>query len=220
MKVLLKERLLVVVPESLDEAERLAAWKASHAGHVLHAHVAGGAGLALHGLGPRADACREPVNVSSRSADPAVRLIGNFAATPFTLDGREYACVEAFWQSLKFPVGPERLRVAALDGPAARKAGQAVPYGATVRFEGRDVPVGTWEHWELMERACRAKFEQNEKARAALLATGDRPLEHRMRRDSRTIPGAIMAEIWMRIRRKLRPQDVTPQEEEDELENL
>jgi predicted NAD-dependent protein-ADP-ribosyltransferase YbiA (DUF1768 family) len=54
-----------------------------------------------------------------------------------------------------------------------------------------------------MERACAAKFEQNGAARRALLSTGTRPLEHRMRRDSRTIPGAIMAEIWMRLRDRL-----------------
>jgi hypothetical protein len=58
--------------------------------------------------------------------------------------------------------------------------------------------------WRMQARdmaaACRAKFEQNEAARRALLATGTRPLEHRVKPDSRTIPGAIMAQIWMRIR--------------------
>jgi predicted NAD-dependent protein-ADP-ribosyltransferase YbiA (DUF1768 family) len=55
-----------------------------------------------------------------------------------------------------------------------------------------------------MERACRAKFEQNADARAALLSTGDRPLTHVVRRDSKTIPSVIMAQIWMRIRHDLR----------------
>ena len=63
--------------------------------------------------------------------------------------------------------------------------------------------VGTRDHWCLMERACAAKFTQNEVARAALRDTGSRPLEHRLRRDSRTIPGAVMADIWMRLRAKL-----------------
>ena len=35
---------------------------------------------------------------------------------------------------------------------------------------------------------------------AVLLSTGERPLMHRTRRDSRTIPGVVMADIWMRIR--------------------
>ena len=37
-------------------------------------------------------------------------------------------------------------------------------------------------------RACRAKFAQNREATDALLSTGDRPLTHVVRRDSRTIP--------------------------------
>ena len=70
--------------------------------------------------------------------------------------------------------------------------------------EGQEILVGTWAHWQLMERACRAKFAQNREATDALLSTGDRPLTHVVRRDSRTIPGVIMAAIWMRIRKDLR----------------
>jgi hypothetical protein len=55
-----------------------------------------------------------------------------------------------------------------------------------------------------MERACQSKFTQNDEAREALLATGRRPLQHKLRRDSKSIPGVIMADIWMRIRSKLR----------------
>jgi predicted NAD-dependent protein-ADP-ribosyltransferase YbiA (DUF1768 family) len=54
-----------------------------------------------------------------------------------------------------------------------------------------------------MKQACRAKFTQNAEARAALLSTGERPLTHRVRRDSATIPGVIMADIWTRIRATL-----------------
>jgi hypothetical protein len=57
-----------------------------------------------------------------------------------------------------------------------------------------------------MRRACEAKFTQNDDAREALLGTNDRPLTHKMRRDSRSIPGVIMAEIWMGIRARLRQQ--------------
>ena len=57
---------------------------------------------------------------------------------------------------------------------------------------------------ELMERATTAKFEQHADARDTLLSTGERPLTHQMKNDSRTIPGAILAEIWMRCRAALR----------------
>jgi predicted NAD-dependent protein-ADP-ribosyltransferase YbiA (DUF1768 family) len=54
-----------------------------------------------------------------------------------------------------------------------------------------------------MYLACSAKFSQHEHARAALVGTGDRPLIHKTRRDSRTIPSVVMADIWMCIRRTL-----------------
>ncbi len=54
-----------------------------------------------------------------------------------------------------------------------------------------------------MFEACQAKFAGNLEAREALLSTGDRPLVHKTRRDSKTIPGALMADIWMRIRAHL-----------------
>lgn len=204
MKVVLKGRTLVVVPETDAERAELAAWKETTAGHVLFARPGAGSGLALFDLGERAEACREPLNITSRTTDPVLQLISNFAATPFELDGRPFGSVEGFWQSLKFHEGKERDRVAALAGLEARRAGDEMEYGATVHYAGRDVPVGTWEHWRLMEFACAAKFTQHAEARAALLSTGERPLTHRLRRDSRTIPGALMAEIWMRLRARLR----------------
>jgi hypothetical protein len=75
-----------------------------------------------------------------------------------------------------------------------------MPYGATIEYAGETIVVGTHAHWQLMRRARMAKFQQNDAARAALLETGTRPLVHQVRPDSRTIPGVIMADIWMRIR--------------------
>jgi hypothetical protein len=86
--------------------------------------------------------------------------------------------VESIWQGLKFPDERDRRRVAELDGPQARAEGEKQGYGATICYGGEDIVVGTSAHWRLMEKACRAKFEQNAEARAALLATGERPLTH------------------------------------------
>jgi hypothetical protein len=46
-------------------------------------------------------------------------------------------------------------------------------------------------------------------SQAAFLATGERPLTHRMRRDSQTIP-IIMADIWMAVRQELRARAGKP----------
>jgi predicted NAD-dependent protein-ADP-ribosyltransferase YbiA (DUF1768 family) len=60
-----------------------------------------------------------------------------------------------------------------------------------------------------MRRACLAKFTQNADAATALRATGERPLIHVVRRDSRTIPGVVMAAIWMDLRGGLRSERVS-----------
>jgi predicted NAD-dependent protein-ADP-ribosyltransferase YbiA (DUF1768 family) len=206
MKVVLKSGRLVLVPQTEEEALELTAWQEEQAGHVLYLHATSGEGVALVDLGPKADACNEPLQVSSMVRDPAVQLISNFAHTPFALDGRGYASVEGFWQGLKFEKESDRRRVAELWGGRARAAGDEACYGATISYEGATIRVGTWDHWALMQRACEAKFEQNAEAREALLSTNKRPLTHKMRRDSRSIPGVIMTEIWMRIRSELRAE--------------
>jgi predicted NAD-dependent protein-ADP-ribosyltransferase YbiA (DUF1768 family) len=157
----------------------------------------------LRGLGKRADACREPLNVVSDSADPVARMISNFATAPFELDGQRYQSVESFWQGLKFSRDSERRHLAQLEGARARAEGAKQGYGPTVSYGGQDITVGTWRHWQLMERACRAKFAQNPEAAEAVLASGQRPLTHVVRQDSTTIPGVIMAAIWMGIRKDL-----------------
>lgn len=147
---------------------------------------------------------QEPINITSKQACPELRLIGNFAATPFSLDGEAYASTEGFWQSLRAPDPEERARIRALDGLAAKKAGEAYPYEEAVTYRGQEIAVGSPEHWVLMRRAVEAKFRANDRARAALLSTGNTPLVHQIGVDSKTIPGAVMASIWMEVRDLLR----------------
>jgi predicted NAD-dependent protein-ADP-ribosyltransferase YbiA (DUF1768 family) len=204
MRVLLKDDVIVLIPESSDETLELDGWRAAHIGHVFCAESRNAHALELHGLGKRAEACRESVNAVSSSPDPLARMIGNFATAPFDLDGQRYLSVESFWQGLKFGSDSERRRLAQLEGPRARAEGDKQGYGSTVTYSGQEIAVGTWAHWQLMEKACRAKFAQNPEAAAALLATGNRPLTHVVRHDSKALPGVIMAAIWMRIRKELR----------------
>lgn len=145
----------------------------------------------------------EPINITYDSTPMPLRLISNLAETAFELDGRCYASVEGFWQGIKLAGEEDRLEVAGLAGHAAKNAGPKVEPGDRIVYEGREIVVGTIDHWALMERANLAKFEQDEDARAALLSTGVRPLVHRVKPDSRTIPGIVMADIWMRIRERL-----------------
>lgn len=200
MRVRLKDQLLVLTAETGDERQSLASWAGPVDGHVFALVLQDAQTVRLTSLGLRADACREPINVTSRAVDPAVRLISNLAHTPFELHGRSYASVEGFWQGLKDADGPRRMEVAALHGQEARLAGFDAPVAPVFAFLGGEIRSGTPDHWRLMRLACDAKFSQHAGARAALLATGERPLMHRTRKDSHTIPGVVMADIWMRVR--------------------
>ncbi len=205
-KQLMRARLdgsrLTLEAQTPDEKTEICAWGQHLAGMVLVVAPSEHASFSLEVLGARADVCREPINVWSGAPDPAIRSIGNLATAPFMLDGEGYATVESFWQGLKFPQA-ERARIAALDGHAAHEAARSRPYDATVSYRGESIPVGTWRHWRLMQRACWAKFTQSEPLRLALLATLPRPIEHCTRPDSKAIPGVVMADIWMRIRATL-----------------
>ena len=199
MIVRLRDGMLIVTP---SEGETLVEWLDAHAGQVFRLSAIKGGSALLQALGPEPEACRIPVNITSQSPEP-LRLASNFAHTPFELHGLAYASIESFWQGLKFPDEADRRRLAALHGPAARDAGHDAPAADTFVYGGETVRVGTYDHWRLMEQACRAKFTQHAAARAALLSTRNRPLVHQVRRDSRNIPGVIMAAIWTRIRDRL-----------------
>ena len=171
-------------------------------GHALAVQVRSGVCVVLEDLGLRAAACRDPIN-NTLSTDKLYVPISNLSPSPFTLDDETYGSVEGFWQSLKHESPARRREIAALSGTAAKKAAGNSSTSPTFEYLGKAVRTGTYEHWELMQRACEAKFSQSERARRALLATGNRPLTHIVRGDSRTIPGVIMASIWMRIRRDI-----------------
>lgn len=203
MQVRLKEGLIVLTAETSDEAQAAAHWITVHTGHVLVAGAQDARTFWLKDLGPRLEACREPLNIISSAKDEAVQLISNLAHTPFFLHGGFYASVEGFWQGLKFPQDEDRQRIAQLHGLEAKRAGREAPEAETIYYQGARIRVGCYEHWSLMYHACWAKFTQHEEARQALLETGHRPLIHQTRRDSRTIPGVIMADIWMKIRARL-----------------
>ncbi len=171
-------------------------------GHALHVQVRSGVCVVLEDLGPCAEACREPINITL-GADRRYVAISNLYPTPFILDGEPYASVEGFWQSLKCTALSRRREIAAMSGSQAKRSASKGAQAATFDYLGQTIRTGTHDHWALMESACIAKFAQDARARRALLATGDRPLTHEVRGDSKTIPGVIMAAIWMRIRKRI-----------------
>ncbi len=219
MKVRLKQNLLIVTAETEEEKASLTSWAASFDNHVFALKHQDEQTFRLTGLGPRPAACREPINVTSRSPDPQIQLISNLAHTPFHWDKQNYASIEAFWQGLKFADEKRRRQIAALHGQEARRAGFDAVAAERFDYRGQSIRVGTADHWRLMALACFAKFSQHEEAKQALLGTGERPLTHKTRRDSRNIPGAIMADIWMKVRTGLVKRQDAPAEEDDDGED-
>lgn len=109
MIVRFQSNLLVVTAESEDERESLVCWSEDLDGCVFILKRQDEQTFRLISAGPELEARREPINVTSRSLAP-LDLISNFAHTPFALDGRRYASVEAFWQGLATRERPSCIR--------------------------------------------------------------------------------------------------------------
>jgi predicted NAD-dependent protein-ADP-ribosyltransferase YbiA (DUF1768 family) len=202
MRALLKQDRAVIIPDEGTEHEACESQLASWSNQGFRGFRSGGA-LVFEPVGPYDEVFRVPINVTSMNPDPKIQLISNFAETPFEVDCEAYASVEGFWQSLKATDHADRRRIAALSGIAARNAGRELAAPTTISFRGQPVVWGAPESWDVMRVACRAKFTQSTEACEALLSTGSRPLEHRTRHDSRSIPGVIMAGIWVQLRDEL-----------------
>jgi predicted NAD-dependent protein-ADP-ribosyltransferase YbiA (DUF1768 family) len=202
MKLSFKNNVIGLSAET-DIERDICAMLAAADGHVFRLHCTSARGLALSEIGPEAEACREPLNIT-RSVETRFAAISNLARTKFEIDGERYASVEGFWQGLKFTDIAHRRKIGGLSGVEAKDAGNPAGQPHTILYAGETIPAGSPEHWALMRKACEAKFTQNAAAREALLATGERWLTHKVRKDSRTIPGVVMANIWMVLRERLR----------------
>jgi len=143
------------------------------------------------------------------------KQLSNLYPSPFKLDGVEYASVEAFWMSIKYPENSQRREeVRKLSGVAAKLAGKGMENIATIQYLWKDIQVGSEEHHALLKRAIRAKLENNPKILKTLLDTWDTKLVHivftrhidkkYILHDSKTIPWEKFAQIYMELRDELR----------------
>jgi len=156
-------------------------------------------------------------------------ILSNFAATPFTLNGKRYASVEGFWQTMLYPEGRQdprakapgivwpytREEVAGMTGFAAKDAGTFAENAMLkmgigwVTFEGRRMPyrsAAKGAHYRLIVEAMRAKLDQNPEVRTILLATGSLILRPDHVQEPDAPPEWRYFEIWMRFRTELQRQ--------------
>lgn len=207
MKLTFQNNVIGLSAETPAELEICAMLRAAD-GYVFQLHAASERGMAFSEIGPEDDARRAPLNIV-RTIEPRFVSISNLAYTPFALDGERYASIEGFWQGLKTADPAQRRQFAKLSGAEAKERGSNVSQPPSFNYGGASIATGSPEHWALMRKACEAKFTQHSDARTALLATGERWLTHKVRKDSRTIPGVIMADIWMQIRSRLQDEVVS-----------
>lgn len=173
------------------------------------------------------------LNIGSQETEAAAALLSNFAATPFELDGQKYKSVEGFIQALKFPdvegTGKQQ-RVSSLEGYKAKRAGNKVkariyaayetnppekePVGYVTNYQGIQIPYRSSEHYMLIERAIRAKVDQNPDVLQALIGINNddrREITHILQRDDGSVieespitalPAEVFTTILMRIRKE------------------
>lgn len=143
-----------------------------------------------------------PINVSSASDEEIGRLMANFGATPFTLDGRRYETVESFYVGLKFLGAAERAAIAAMPARQAWELGKTSTLTET-EYEGRRFALGGPEHHALIERAIRAKLAAHPDLARDFAATHPRPIVHDTGQPER--PGTFLPAVTLvRILTKLR----------------
>lgn len=145
--------------------------------------------------------------------DESQKKLSNLYPSPFILDDIEYASVEAFWMSIKYPENdPRRREIRTLSGIKAKLAGRDAKNFTSLYYQGKEIQIGSPEHHALMKRAIRAKLEQNPDILQTLLATWNKKLTHIVftrhehekfiLHDSKTIPWEIFAQIYTELRKE------------------
>lgn len=119
----------------------------------------------------------KPLNIWSQSDEEVGRLMSNFAHTPFTLHGVEYASVEAFYAALLIHSEAKREKTRSMWGVRAK---HQIPKTKPqwIEYQGAQFATGSAQHHELVKEAIRAKLAAHPELARAFVATKPRPLVH------------------------------------------
>jgi ribA/ribD-fused uncharacterized protein len=142
--------------------------------------------------------------------------LSNFFPAKFTIDGKTYATVEHYFQAMKFPNNP-----AFQDQIIAQKT----PAGAKKMGATKVIPLRPdWDEVrdEVMAKALRAKFTQNESLKTLLLSTDENQLEEASPTDAYWGTGKNgkgqnrLGKLLMELRAELSAESASAAEDEDE----
>jgi predicted NAD-dependent protein-ADP-ribosyltransferase YbiA (DUF1768 family) len=121
---------------------------------------------------------QEIINVGGNHESYRERELSNFSPHSFYLRGFDLANVEAFVQGIKHPEDESsRYEIFKMTARDAKRTSPRVSPDVIV-WEGQAMRYRSLEHYRLQAAAIFAKFDQNEDALEALLATGQLPLIH------------------------------------------
>lgn len=153
-------------------------------------------------------------------------ILSNFAATPFIMDGVNYASVEGFWQMMKYPETADdprsvetypftREQVSQMTAFTAKDAGKIGEEKMKllgidwVTYQGQQMTycsVTPGLHFEIIRRAMWEKIKQNPEVKRILLLTGDLILRPDHFGEGCQAPEWRYYELWMEIRSQIQAE--------------
>jgi len=127
------------------------------------------------------------MDIKSGQKYPAGAL-SNFSPHPFVFRSVAVSSMEGLLQGLKCKDPEVQKHMCTLTGLAAKRAGSKKNWqrDQTLYWQGKAIPRGSAEYQELLDEAYGAMFEQNIKARKALVASGNAHLTHSIGRTSKS----------------------------------
>lgn len=151
------------------------------------------------------------MDIKSGKAYPAGAL-SNFAPHPFVFRGHEVNSMEGFLQGLKFKSAEMQLEIFKKVGVGAKRAGAKKNWQTTqtLWYQGEPIKRESNEYQSILDEAYNAMFDQNEKARKALMATQNAVLKHSIGRTNQNETVLTVREFCgrlMNIRDRIRAQE-------------
>ena len=138
--------------------------------------------------------------------------LSNFARHPFTLRGIPIASMEGFLQGLKFKGEEMQREIFTKHGIGAKRAGAKKNWQTTqtLWFQGEPIKRQSKQYQDLLDEAYDAMFDQNAKARKALLATQNAVLKHSIGRTNKSETVLTRSEFCsrlMKVRTRIRAEE-------------
>lgn len=151
------------------------------------------------------------MDIKSGKPYPAGAL-SNFAPHPFTFRDHEVSSMEGFLQGLKFKSSEMQLEIFKKVGIGAKRAGRGKNWQRTqtLWIQGEPIKRESQEYQDILDEAFNAMFDQNIKARKALMATQNAVLKHsigRHKANETVLTRTEFCSRLMQIRDRIRAED-------------